>query len=96
MASPSRGLGRLFSPAAFFAYAPNVLPACVTRPAKSAWPVVSSCPTGALRDDPQRPMLRFVEDACVQCGLCQATCPEHVITLKPQIDFRAEGPLRAC
>jgi ferredoxin len=50
---------------------------------------VSSCPTGALRDDPERPMLRFVEDACVQCGLCQATCPEHVITLKPQIDFRA-------
>ena len=50
---------------------------------------VSACPTGALRDDPERPMLRFVEDACVQCGLCQATCPEHVITLKPQIDFRA-------
>jgi ferredoxin len=50
---------------------------------------VSACPTGALRDDPERPMLRFVEDACVQCGLCQATCPEHVITLKPRIDFRA-------
>jgi Fe-S-cluster-containing dehydrogenase component len=50
---------------------------------------VSACPTGALRDDPGRPMLRFVEDACVQCGLCQATCPEKVITLKPQIDFRA-------
>jgi ferredoxin len=50
---------------------------------------VSACPTGALRDDPERPMLRFVEDACVQCGLCQATCPEKVITLKPQIDFGA-------
>nr|WP_309183299.1 4Fe-4S binding protein [Bradyrhizobium sp. Ash2021] len=50
---------------------------------------VSACPTGALRDDPERPMLRFIEDACVQCGLCQATCPEQVITLKPQIDFRA-------
>jgi ferredoxin len=50
---------------------------------------VSACPTGALRDDPERPMLRFVEDACVQCGLCQATCPENVITLKPRIDFRA-------
>jgi len=50
---------------------------------------VSACPTGALRDDPERPVLRFVEDACVQCGLCQATCPEKVITLKPQIDFRA-------
>jgi ferredoxin len=50
---------------------------------------VSVCPTGALRDDPERPVLRFVEDACVQCGLCQATCPEKVMTLKPQIDFRA-------
>jgi ferredoxin len=50
---------------------------------------VSACPTGALMDNPDRPMLRFVEDACVQCGLCKATCPEKVITLKPQIDFRA-------
>ena len=50
---------------------------------------VSACPTGALSDDRDRPMLRFTEDACVQCGLCRATCPEKVITLVPQIDFRA-------
>jgi ferredoxin len=50
---------------------------------------VSACPTGALQADPDKPMLRFAEDACVQCGLCQATCPEKVITLKPQLDFRA-------
>jgi Fe-S-cluster-containing hydrogenase component 2 len=50
---------------------------------------VSACPTGALSDDPEKPMLRFAEDACVQCGLCATTCPEKVITLKPQIDFRA-------
>jgi ferredoxin len=50
---------------------------------------VAACPTGALSDDPETPMLRFAEDACVQCGLCKATCPEKVITLKPQIDFRA-------
>jgi ferredoxin len=49
----------------------------------------SACPTGALSDDPERPILRFAEDACVQCGLCQTTCPEKVITLSPQIDFRA-------
>ena len=48
---------------------------------------VSACPTGALSDDPEKPMLRFAEDACVQCGLCAATCPEKVISLKPQIDF---------
>jgi ferredoxin len=50
---------------------------------------VSACPTGALTDNPDRPMLRFSEDACVQCGLCAATCPEKVITLRPQIDFTA-------
>jgi ferredoxin len=50
---------------------------------------VSACPTGALTDDPERPTLRFAEDACVQCGLCKATCPEKVITLRPQLDFRA-------
>jgi ferredoxin len=50
---------------------------------------VSACPTGALSDDPERPTLRFAEDACVQCGLCAATCPEKVIGLKPQLDFRA-------
>ena len=50
---------------------------------------VSACPTGALGDNPERPTLRFAEDACVQCGLCKATCPEKVITLKPQLDFRA-------
>jgi ferredoxin len=50
---------------------------------------VSVCPTGALSDDPERPLLRFAEDACVQCGLCKATCPEKVISLVPRIDFRA-------
>jgi ferredoxin len=34
-------------------------------------------------------MLRFAEQACVQCGLCQATCPEKVITLRPRLNFRA-------
>jgi len=50
---------------------------------------VSACPTGALSDDPERPLLRFAEAACVQCGLCKATCPEKVISLTPQINFLA-------
>ena len=50
---------------------------------------VSACPTHALSDNAERPMLRFTESLCVQCGLCAATCPEDVITLKPQIDFAA-------
>lgn len=48
---------------------------------------VSACPTGALTDDPERPVLRFSEDACVQCGLCKATCPEKVISLEPRLSF---------
>jgi ferredoxin len=50
---------------------------------------VSACPTGALLDNPERPMLRFTEDLCVQCGLCKSTCPEKVINLMPRLDFRA-------
>jgi ferredoxin len=50
---------------------------------------VSACPTGALSDDPDRPVLRFTEDACVQCGLCKATCPEKVISLVPRLAFGA-------
>jgi ferredoxin len=52
---------------------------------------VSACPTGALSDDPERPLLRFSEGACVQCGLCKATCPEKVIRLVPRLDFRASS-----
>lgn len=47
---------------------------------------VSACPTGALAADADTPRLSFLEDACVQCGLCQTTCPEKVITLEPRLD----------
>jgi ferredoxin len=55
---------------------------------------VSACPTGALSDDPDRPLLRFSEDACVQCGLCKATCPEKVITLVPRLAFGGAAATR--
>lgn len=55
---------------------------------------VSACPTGALSDDPDRPLLRFTEDACVQCGLCKATCPEKVIALVPRLAFGAAAATR--
>jgi len=42
-----------------------------------------------LLDNAEQPMLRFTEGACIQCGLCKSTCPERVITLTPQLDFRA-------
>lgn len=56
---------------------------------------VGACPTGAMIDNPDRPQLRFQEDACVQCGLCASTCPENVITLEPGVSFeaRARQPL---
>ena len=44
----------------------------------------SQCPTGALRDNPDRPQLLFDEDACVQCGICVATCPESALRLEPR------------
>jgi ferredoxin len=50
---------------------------------------VTACPTGALSDSEHKPALYFDESACVQCGLCAATCPENVIALVPQLDFAA-------
>ena len=50
---------------------------------------VSACPTAALTANADRPMLRFAEELCVQCGLCQSTCPENVIALEPRFDFPA-------
>jgi ferredoxin len=47
---------------------------------------VSLCPSGALLDNPDRPELRFTEEACLQCGLCAGICPEDAITLQPQLD----------
>lgn len=46
---------------------------------------VSACPAGALQDNPQAPQLRFTEQNCVQCGLCERTCPENAIALQPRM-----------
>lgn len=48
---------------------------------------VSLCPSGALLDNPDKPQLRFQEDACLQCGICAVTCPEKAITLEPRLDL---------
>jgi ferredoxin len=50
---------------------------------------VGACPTGALSASEEKPVLHFAERACVQCGLCAATCPEKVISLQPRLDFTA-------
>jgi ferredoxin len=56
---------------------------------------VGACPTGALSDNPERPQLGFSETACIQCGLCRATCPETVISLEPRLDFTEAARRRA-
>jgi ferredoxin len=46
---------------------------------------VGSCPVSALMDGVDQPRLRFLERNCVQCGLCEATCPEEAISLSPRL-----------
>ncbi len=48
---------------------------------------VGACPSSALMDNPDAPQLRFVERNCVQCGLCEQTCPENAIQLLPRLLF---------
>ncbi|WP_410966025.1 4Fe-4S dicluster domain-containing protein, partial [Salmonella sp. SAL04196] len=38
---------------------------------------VGSCPSQALRDNSERPVLSFLERNCVQCGLCLPACPTY-------------------
>ena len=56
---------------------------------------VGACPTGALLDNPEKPQLSFREEACVQCGICRATCPEKVIRLEPRLNFTAAASVPA-
>ena len=46
---------------------------------------VSSCPEGALLDNPDEPILSFIEKQCVQCGICVQTCPEQALSLNPRL-----------
>ncbi|NQY26080.1 MAG: 4Fe-4S binding protein [Piscirickettsiaceae bacterium] len=51
---------------------------------------VSVCPVGAVLDGGDIPQLNFIEDLCVQCGLCETACPEDAISLIPQYLFDRE------
>ncbi|CAH0992757.1 Ion-translocating oxidoreductase complex subunit B [Sinobacterium norvegicum] len=53
---------------------------------------VTVCPTGAMAANPQAPQLLFTEADCIQCGLCEKNCPEHVLTLDPR--FQPASALR--
>ena len=51
---------------------------------------VSACPTHALQDGRGLPQLNFREWNCVQCGLCERTCPEDAVRLQPRFLYDAE------
>jgi len=55
---------------------------------------VGACPASALADNPERPQLRFIEKNCVQCGLCELTCPEDAISLVPRLWLADGGKAR--
>jgi ferredoxin len=46
---------------------------------------IGACPSSALLDAEDAPKLLFIEQNCVQCGLCEATCPEQAISLVPRL-----------
>lgn len=52
---------------------------------------VGACPPQALRDQAERPVLAMIERNCVQCGLCETTCPEDAIALVPRLNLSAEA-----
>jgi len=52
---------------------------------------VSACPTHALQDGRGLPQLNFREWSCVQCRLCERTCPEDAITLEARLLYDAEA-----
>jgi len=43
------------------------------------------CKTGALKKDTNK--INFMHGYCVACGICESTCPENAIELRPEIDF---------
>lgn len=55
---------------------------------------VSVCPASALHDGEDTPMLRFIENNCVQCGICETACPEDAIDLRPLYTYESETRTR--
>ncbi len=57
-----------------------------------------ACPAGALRAASDAYRLEFVEKNCLQCGLCDVSCPESAITLEPRLlpgEYGIESSRRA-
>ncbi|MFT5174108.1 MAG: ferredoxin [Gammaproteobacteria bacterium] len=50
----------------------------------------SVCPAGAVITAGDSPRLDFIEQNCVQCGLCERACPENSISLQARLLFDTE------
>ncbi len=55
---------------------------------------VSQCPGKALVAGDDRPQLKFIEENCVQCGLCARSCPENAIAPSPRYLYDREARSR--
>jgi ferredoxin len=56
---------------------------------------VGACPGKALQTGDQGiPQLLFIEENCLQCGLCTRTCPEDAIWITPRLLFDREARKR--
>jgi ferredoxin len=55
---------------------------------------VGICPARALQAGGERPVLSLIEMNCVQCGLCQAACPEDAIALHARLLFDFDSALK--
>lgn len=51
---------------------------------------VAVCPTAALHNDGSSPKLQFIEQDCIQCGMCEKACPENALTLSSQFNWDHE------
>ncbi|MEJ2691696.1 MAG: 4Fe-4S binding protein, partial [Candidatus Thiodiazotropha sp.] len=56
---------------------------------------VGACPGKALQTGGEgTPQLLFIEENCLQCGLCTRTCPEDAIWITPRVLFDAQARKR--
>ncbi|WP_447772290.1 4Fe-4S dicluster domain-containing protein [Aeromonas veronii] len=46
---------------------------------------VAVCPSRALHAVGHAPGLNFIEQDCIQCGMCEKACPEQAIVLTPRL-----------
>lgn len=57
---------------------------------------VAVCPTQSLTAGGKTPALNFVEQSCVQCGLCDSACPENAIQLETRLSLSEERSKSVC